>query len=547
MELLPCAPAWLPLQLSHALVVPMLLLAAAHLSLTKTDLQLGLARLREKFQQRKQPLSQGELDRARRFEEELLRVRLEMFQRAHLFALHFLFAYSLAMVLNLMMDPSLASLMQLISPLVGYATHVSVQAGFVQFKTKNHFRVVQGIAVVCYTTFLYGVANEQEYERFCAAERIAGTILMLLCVLLIDMHGTLPISILSSAVVTFKRWQWMGFSNATPELVWSTLVSHATVTWMVFWVSHALQSSIARKLESDDASSLLLASRHVLKGVCDGDLVLDRRSHLIVEDASPLERLLHAREKLSGRNFLDLLLDADGRQRFLHFLQSEAAPKASKAAIPPCLRIALQGADGPVSTDVFCTSCAAAGKDYYLLAFRADPDQVLAPPDAPLGAFEVTRQGSEGRQRQRSEGPGSSSEVAEAFNELVQVTLIVSNDNPRMDIEEASLSFCRSRQSRGMPTLRNFIPINHWERVVEFFRSAKDNEKQVLRFPSPLVFCIPGSKPRNYIRARSATVGVVEEEDGQPRTYELQLSAFDLTHLRRAREQDLESIGEDAE
>ena len=42
--------------------------------------------------------------------------------------------------------------------------------------------------------------------------------------------------------------------------------------------------------------------------------------------------------------------------------------------------------------------------------------------------------------------------------------------------------------------------------------TAEDNEKQVLRFPSPLVFCIPGSKPRNYIRARSATVGVVEEE-----------------------------------
>lgn len=56
----------------------------------------------------------------------------------------------------------------------------------------------------------------------------------------------------------------------------------------------------------------------------------------------------------------------------------------------------------------------------YLLAFRADPDQDLAPPDAPLGAFEVPRQGSEGRQRQRSEGAGSSSEVAEAFNELVQ-------------------------------------------------------------------------------------------------------------------------------
>ena len=36
-------------------------------------------------------------------------------------------------------------------------------------------------------------------------------------------------------------------------------------------------------------------------------------------------------------------------------------------------------------------------------------------------------------------------------------------------------------------------------------------------------------------------------KDGQPRTFELQLSAFDIKHLRRAREQDLESIGEDAE
>ena len=207
------------------------------------------------------------------------------------------------------------------------------------------------------------MANEQEYEQFCVAERISSAVIMMHCVLLIDMSVTLPLSIVSSAVVTFQRWQWMGFSNVTPELMWSTLISHVTFSWIVFSVSYALRSNIATKLESDDASSLLLASRHVLKGVCDGDLVLDRRSHLIVEDASSLERLLHAKTKLSGRNFLELFLDADGRQRFLHFLQSEAAPKVSKAAIPPCLRIALQGADGPVSTDVFCTSCAAAGQD----------------------------------------------------------------------------------------------------------------------------------------------------------------------------------------
>ena len=274
------------------------------------------------------------------------------------------------MILNLMMDPSLASLMQLLSPLMGYALHASVQAGFVQLKTKNDFRVLQSFGVACYATFLYGVANEQEYERLWAAERISVPVLVLHCVIFIDVQVTLPISILSSAVISFKRWQCMGFSDVAPELMWSSLVSHVTVAWLVVWLSHALRSNLAAKLESDDASSLLLASRHVLKGVCDGDLVLDRRNYLIVEDASPLERLLHAKTKLSGSNFLDLFLDADGRQRFLHFLHGEASPKTSKAAIPPCLRIALQGADGPVSTDVFCTSCAAAGQDWSCPKFK---------------------------------------------------------------------------------------------------------------------------------------------------------------------------------
>ena len=47
--------------------------------------------------------------------------------------------------------------------------------------------------------------------------------------------------------------------------------------------------------------------------------------------------------------------------------------------------------------------------------------------------------------------------ISKGMPGVPQVTLIVSNGNPRMDIEEASLSFRRSRPSRGM-----------------FFRSAKD-------------------------------------------------------------------------
>ena len=274
-------------------------------------------------------------------------------------AIHVIFACGLATMRQFLVTPSLSSFAQLLGIVLDYAMHAAIQSGLLKIKAIAQFRLLQSYGVFFYAAYIYAVVNEMEYERFCAMEKLAGVHMSMQSVVFIDMKVTVPSYIFSAAVMTFTRWHWMGFSNVTPE----SLAQHLVVAGMMACLVSAMQSQIAAKLESDDASSLLLASRRVLKGVCDGDLVLDRRNHLIVEDASSLERLLHAKTKLSGRNFLDLFLDVDGRQRFLHFLQSEAAPKVSNAAIPPCLRIALQGADGPVSTDVFCTSCAAAGQD----------------------------------------------------------------------------------------------------------------------------------------------------------------------------------------
>jgi len=349
----------------------------------------------------------------------------------------------------------------------------------------------------------------------------------------------------------------MALSNVKPMLLASTLVSNTAACGVVTFIVFAMQSHIEGKLDSKDISSLLVASRKVLRGVCDGDLVLDSRNHNIVDDGSSLERLLKTPKKLVDTSFLDLFLDPEGRQHFLQFLRSETAEKKQSQGIPPCLRIALQGAEGPVSTDVFCTSVAAAGEEYYLLALRADPDQFIAPPDAqtdPPPRRPVPEHYPQGirpahdRAERAASGAASSIEVAEAFKELMQATFLLSKESPGMDIEEVSLSFLRRPHDDGMPTLRSFIRINDWPRVEDFFTTALSpsrEDAEIPGFPAPLLFRIPGSRPRAYLLARSVSVSVAEEEEpGKPSHFHLHLSAFDVRQLRKRRE-DLESIHEE--
>eukprot|EP00435_Cladocopium_sp_Y103_P034503 s1211_g8.t3 len=503
--------AWVQFN-NPAVVVSMLLLVAVHLRLTKSDVYLGLAALRQQLRHRKVP-TQRELEKEHRFEAELLRVRIEVCDGVRRVGIHIVFAYSISIMQQLLLDPSPSSCMQLLGTLGEYALHVLLQAGFIKIKTSTHFRILQCVSTCGYAVYVHGVANEMDHERFCATEKLLAAAIMVQSVVFLDCKVTVPVYIFGAAVVTLKQWHWMGF-------LLSRVVWHVTFAGMMTCVVYAIQYHIAARLESDDTSSLLLASRCVLGGVCDGDVVLDCRSHRIVEDSTSLERLLNVKKTLSGSNFLDLFLDADGRQRFLQFLQSEALPQERKAAIPPCLRIVLQGAHGPVSTDVFCTSCAAAGQDFYLLALRADPDQCGIPPDAPGPPQSAAWQfDQEQRQQQRQPSEGSSVEVAEAFKELMQVRLLVNIDTPRLDIEEATMSFSRSRHRDGMPTLRSFVSISDWDRVEDLFRSAKDSFKagggKVWRFPSTLLLRIPGSRPRTYLRARSAVVTIGDEDEDE--------------------------------
>eukprot|EP00435_Cladocopium_sp_Y103_P028423 s444_g7.t1 len=529
--------------------------AALHVCLTESDMKFGVTQLLEKVRQHKHVLTQRELHKKRRFEKELLQARIGMFRMVHCIGIHIAFALVLAAMHRMVAIGSQASLMQVLGTVVAYGVHALIQLGFVEIKSASHIRFLEAASIIPYAVHLCGVANEPELGMFLATEKMSAVAMVLLSIIFIDLKMTLPVYISGAVVLTYKQLQLIDVSNVKPMLLASTLASHTAACGFVSFIVLAMQAQIAGKLDSEDVSSLLVASRRVIRGVCDGELVLDSRNHNIVDDARSLERLLKTPKKLTDTSFLDLFLDPEGRQNFLQFLGSENTPGKSEG-IPPCLRIVLQGAEGPVSTDVFCTSLAAAGEEYYLLALRADPDQFMAPPDALADAPPARRPVSEQHPRMRpaepSQGPASSIEVAEAFKELMQVTLLVSKESPGMDIEEVSLSFLRHPHENGMPTLRNFIRINDWPRVEDFLKKARSppvEDEAIPGFPAPLFFRIPGSRPRAYLLARSISVSVAEEEEesGMPSHFHLHLSVFDVQQLRRRHEQDLESIHEEGD
>jgi len=450
--------------------------------------------------------------------------------------IHFSFAVSLATFWKLINSPSLMSFFQFMGPILGYCLDASFHSGLVKIKTNEQFRLLEVVGLSIQVIFALSIGMETDFKTFCVSEKISGVLFFFMSVTIIDRKVTLPLYIFEAIVHIARSWQLIGFDHLTPQIVYSSLASHIIFAATLAFIDQLIMSNIAAKLDSGDASSLMRGFRQVLRGVCDGDLVLDSRDWSIVEDASCLERLLKCNKALSETNFLDLFLDVESRENFVRFLSKDVAESSGEGdddsscstpsrlgttrSVPRGLRVSLQGATGPVSLDLFCTRLPGqgpAGSDQCLLALKEDPEQVLAavPVSAdaspPLGPHHTVGdrlppQSLAGRSR------SSISEVVEAYDELVEVALLVSNATGLLDIEEAHLSFQRQsnapRIETGMPTLRRFIRPSDWDRVEGMFNFVTDlpatEERQRCYFRRPMLFRLPGES-RSYLCSRQTS------------------------------------------
>ena len=539
-----------------AIGLALIVLIAVHVRLTKSNVQEVTRRFWCWCQWEKlNAPTQLQIQQKLRYEKELLRIRLKVFALIQQVAIQGCFVGFFVSLWKVMNSPTQVSLMQSLPIFAGYIFHSLIQSGIVEIKTNTHFRCFEVVAMTIYAVNLYGLfAAPVQLDMFVLfMEEALRVSMVLTSVVFIDVMATFPVYLGGAMVLTCKKYELLGFELLTPMMICSSLIGHLCAAIMIAVVVHTIQCNIQEKIESQDASSLLMGFQNVLKGVSDGNVVLDRNNFTLVHDTSSLEQLLKSDKKLADTNFLDLFLDTESRQSFRKFLNTESAPNSIRGTMPRCFRVCLQGSHGHVSADIFCTGLPnyGSGNERCLIVLKEDAEHFLLPPGPPVeNTLPITLGTGTAHSHSRA---SSISEMLEAVEELVQMSMLVSHVNKSFDIEEVTLSFdrshCKSPDASEMPTLRKLIRIQDWDRVEQMFQ-------RVCRMPvgqhhilaQPLVLRIPGTS-RRYIRATNTSIAL-EEQDGNTEAGEaicfwMQLSGFDKHHLRYPKESEMAGIAEE--
>lgn len=516
------------------------LFTAFHLYLTKSSLKRGVLLVLENSLEKEAVTCN---DRMQQYEEERLKMSRYAFELIRGFSIQLFGPVILVAMWTFWQQQDSPSLMVLLVACFPYSVLASIEANLLEFKSSAQFRLLRSLTVVSFGLWHMALAFQPGIEALSLMEAVWGVGVFCVAILFFQFALLLPIQLTGSVLMIYKHCALTGFQNFTPSQLCGWFFLHGFFLFASVALTYAIQSHILAKVDSDYHLSYLRAFRTILKGVSDGGMVLSM-DFQILEDASSVERLLKSPKGLANTSFLDLFLDTESRERFVDFLQGEHVLQGG--FIPPGLKILLQGSEGAVSLDIFCTRF----NGLYLCALKEEPGQYPVPPDAHSAELGEVRSKME-RIPSPSTSSGASKEVAVAFGELAQVLLVVNNEVSDMEIEEVTLSFLQRSQRDRLPTLRQFLRVDDWERLQPLFHelgqvhdSGDLNEPAKVKLQSSLKIRIPGSSDL-YVRASDVLITADDMVCGQTQAFQIALGGFGSRRSRPSERQDLDSIIED--
>ena len=476
-------------------------------------------------------MSGEEIQKKQRIEEELHKMRLQIF-KAFSCAIHIDFFMLLRICWKIVCQPSAVTLFDACECTFLYV-FFTIFSKFSMIEMRPMWKVYEFVVLITHATSVY-----LRPDTACAAgldAKYQAIVMIALSSSMLESWVTLPFCCFEGLVNLYKTSLRSGDAEYR-SLFLDELAICGITCMLVVVIERLARLHIESRLQSGDHSCRLTGFRSVLRGVCDGDILLDPNKNL-VEDTTSLERLLNVQKKLSGTNFTNLFQSVEDRIRFLEFLATSSNYQPDMNT-PSACRVTLQGSLGPVSLDLFhvrVVNFQSDSKDqkdqsfFHLIAIKQDADQAVIP-DA------MADSGPSLNDTDFSTDPapssvGSQKDIALSYNNLKEITLLLTSHSSMWDIGELHAKYQRRNfLDCGMPTLRNFVKHRDWERVLRRIEDAKlcRNSSDRVHFSKPLCLRLPGEPGAKYLRARNVSVGSVGRASDSPDPVLLWMNFADL-------------------
>ena len=357
--------------------------------------------------------------------------------------------------------------------------------------------------------------------------RIVGRTSMV--VVYIDTRFHLPAQVCTSAAEVLFCLLAQGCTQQTAALAFGQgflMITNCTLSAML---ETCLRDNYATRFRSEDAEAMIEAFRRMLRGICDGELLLDDALN-IQGHSSCLNRLLLTSVDFRDKPFTELLVASEEEHtRFNNFIaaSAKAIPKP-EASTPPCLRVSLQSKSkgARVGVDLFHVSLSGlygSDRPHHLLALRQDtePEPVADAKlqDIPRQLLQALSRRSPVMDARRADSNASDTSVAswlQTLPGLEEMMLLIDASERHLEVRQLHLNYepasGEGGRRGGLPTLRKFIRPTDWETVrskVKHYAgkaaSGEPIEPRYLR--SPVWFRMLDS-PSKFMLARTAKLSL---------------------------------------
>ncbi|CAE7246554.1 Mcat [Symbiodinium sp. KB8] len=239
-----------------------------------------------------------------------------------------------------------------------------------------------------------------------------------------------------------------------------------------------VRSNIRAQFHGSDAESLMVSFRQLLRGICDGEVLLD--SNLRIHSVSDcLKHLLMTSTNMHGKSFQQLLDPAD-LQKFREFMETSANQTEPKVSTPSCLHVSLLGAANTrIPVDLYHVTISklyGSHDPYHLIALKEESEQ-RAPPG------ETVDFPPRHRIRTGSEGIASAAGLQALFGNLSEMSLLLDPATGCCDVHRAQLRF-RHRPGQEL-NLRSIVLPTDWASIHEAVTQFSERQEGAMTTSYP--------------------------------------------------------------